>query len=203
VLEIQNALETHNNASPFRDPNMHQVAGLVVYSDAAYNPEISKEEVGPGVYLKDEANNHTIFVQGAARNVSSVLQVEAIGLTLSAMVVKALGWDSAVFFSDIKNLVQVARARNLLENPRDWRIRTILAEFLNQSSHLTTCEIRSIPRTGNVIAHSLAKKASMQRSSSSPAILCSKSSNCRAKQALDSISFPFGKLIPVHSLGCK
>jgi hypothetical protein len=154
-----------------------------VYSDAAYNPEIAKEEAGLGVYLKDEVNNHTIFVQAAARNVFSVLQAEALGLALSVVVVKALGWNSAVFFSDCRNLVQVARARNPLESPGDWRIRPILAEFLKHSSHLTTCEIGSIPRTANVIAHTLAKKAFTQRSSSSPSILFSKSSNCKAKQA--------------------
>ena len=74
MLEIQNALEPHNNASPFRDPNMHsQGTSLVAFSDVPYKPEIAKEEAGLGVYLKDEANNHTIFVQVAARNVSSVL----------------------------------------------------------------------------------------------------------------------------------
>lgn len=109
----------NKNAAPFQDPNMHsQFAGLVAYSDAAYSPEIAKEEAGLGVYLKDEANNHTIFVQAAARNVSSILQAEALGLALSAVVVKALGWNSAVFFSDCRSLVQVARARNPLESRR-------------------------------------------------------------------------------------
>lgn len=79
----------------------------------------------------------------------------------------------------------------------------MLAEFLNHSSHLRTCEIKSVPRTGNVIAHSLAKRAFMQRSSSSLSILYSKSSKCKVKQALDSISLPFGKLISVHCLDCK
>ena len=194
----------NNNISPFHVQNIQfQNAGLLAYSDAAYNPEIAKEEAGLGVLLRNVSNNHTVFVQAAAKNVCSVLQAEAIGLSLSAEVVKALGWNTAIFLSDCRNLVQVAKARNLLESPGDWRIRPMLAEFLNHTSFLSSCEVRSIPRNGNVIAHSLAKKAFMQRAVSSSSILCSKSSGCKAQQALNSISFPFGKLISVHCLGCK
>ena len=194
----------NNNISPFHVQNIQfQNAGLLAYSDAAYNPEIAKEEAGLGVFLRNVSNNHTVFVQAAAKNVCSVLQAEAIGLSLSAEVVKALGWNTAIFLSDCRNLVQVAKARNLLARPEDWRIRPMLAEFLNHTSFLSSCEVRSIPRNGNVIAHSLAKKAFMQRAVSSSSILCSKSSGCKAQQALNSISFPFGKLISVHCLGCK
>ena len=62
----------------------------------------------------------------------------------------------------------------------------MLAEVLNHTSFLSSCEVRSIPRNGNVIAHSLAKKAFMQRAVSSSSILCSKSSGCKAQQCLDS-----------------
>lgn len=54
-----------------------------------------------------------------------------------------------------------------------------------------------------IMAHSLARKAFLQRSSSRCSLLCSKASRCNAKKALESISFPFGKLIAVHCLGCK
>lgn len=82
----------NNNVSPFQVPNIQsQIAGLSAYSDAAYNLKIAKEEAGLGVYLKNDANSHTIFIQAFAKNISSVLQAEALGLTLAAMEVKTLG----------------------------------------------------------------------------------------------------------------
>lgn len=64
----------YNNISPFHVQNIQfQNAGLLAYSDAAYNPEIAKEEAGLGVLLRNVSNNHTVFVQAAAKNVCSVL----------------------------------------------------------------------------------------------------------------------------------
>lgn len=179
-----------------------QPAGFLAYVDAAFNPAVARNEASFGVFLRNEDNNHSIFIQAMALNVFSVLQAEAMGLLLAASTAKTLGWNSISFLSDCRTLVDAAEARNLLENPGHWRIRPILAEFFNIVSRLNSYKVTHIPRIKNMIAHSLAKKAFLHRSSSCCSFLCSKGFRCNLKMAYDAISFPLGKILTVHCLGC-
>lgn len=83
------------------------------------------------MFLKNPTTQHSIFIQGVASDVFSVLQADAMGLLLAASVVKALGWRNVSFFTDCRTLADAAEARNLLDNPGHRRIRPILVDFFN------------------------------------------------------------------------
>ena len=70
-----------------RKLNFHH-ACFIAYIDATYNPIVSQDKASFGVFLRDESRNHSIFIQGVARNVCSILQAEALGLLLAAETVK-------------------------------------------------------------------------------------------------------------------
>lgn len=88
----------------------------------------------------------------------SVLQAKVMGLLLAASVVKALGWNYIFFFSHCETLVEATESRNLIQNPRHWTIRPLLADFCNITSSLSSFKVTHIPRINNLLAHSLAKK---------------------------------------------
>ena len=119
VLEEKEEVNTQligNNVSSFVETNSQtQTADPTFYTDVAYNLDMDTDEAGIVILLKEEFINHTIFVQASAKNVSFVVQVEALGLALAAKIVKALGWNSATFFSECRNLVEVVKERNLFE----------------------------------------------------------------------------------------
>lgn len=80
-------------------------------------------------------------------------------------------------------------------------IRPVLADFFNTTADLNA-SVHHIPRSQDALAHNLAKKASSTRASPSCSFLCSKDSRCNINMALKAISFPLGKLLSVHCLGC-
>lgn len=183
-----------NSISPNKIPNTSssmQPAGTLAYVDAAFNPMVAEGEASFGVYLTNTFSRHSIFIQAAASNIQSVLQAEAMALLLAASAVKALGWTSVFFFSDCRSLVEAAEARNLLVNPGHWRIRPFLADFFNSTSGLNSCKVLHIPRTQNLLAHALAKKAFRNRSSPTCSMLCSKEEEEEQAQSL-SLSFVGG-----------
>lgn len=78
-----------------------------------------------------------------------VLQVEA-------MISQGIGLKTCFFFTDCRSLANVAEAKNMKDNPRHWRIRPILADFFNFASDLNSHRVSHIPRSQNLLAHSLA-----------------------------------------------
>ena len=77
----------------------------------------------------------------------------------------ALGWTEVSFLPDCKVLAEAVEANDLLAKPGHWRL--IPANFCHVASSLNSFKISHIPRTLNLVAHSLAKRACRHRSTSS------------------------------------
>ena len=131
----------------------------LIYSDASWrkkNIPGRAQGLGTGIGVFIHISGHEIerkiMIQASTSDAHSPLCAEALALQLAARVVAKLQIQQATFFTDNLSLAKMAASRNINDDSINWRCRTPISNFLQDTSSIQT-SIYHIIRNINGIAH--------------------------------------------------